>query len=138
MALNQFVADARLRILGDLTAGRAPSIGEYSEQILSEGRPKGAAQMGSTRYQPDAVFVEFIFPAPGTTSTVLTVRLPTLERIVFMPVPTWVVESIWQGEIDGSFHFESDAERLLADFTNQLSPDHNFGLFGDKAPTRRG
>jgi hypothetical protein len=138
MTLSEFVTSQRNAILSDLRAGKLPNIGEYSEQILREGRAKGLPQMGSVRYEPDALVAEFIFPATGSTSTVLAVRIPTPQRIVFMPVPPWVIESIWQGEIDGSFHFESDANRLVGAFTEQLSVANNFSLFGDKAPTRRG
>jgi hypothetical protein len=138
MSLNQFVAEARLKILGELKEGKPPSVGEFSDSLLREGQSKGAPQLGATRYEPDTITVEFIFPAAGITPTVLPVRIPAPERIVFMPVPAWVVESIWQGEIDGSFHFESHANQLVEAFREQLSIANNFALFGDKAPTRRG
>jgi hypothetical protein len=54
-----------------------------------------------------------------------------------MPVPNWVIESIWQGEIDGSYQFESDAHNLLSQFSAQLEPEANRQLFGKKRPTRR-
>ena len=55
-----------------------------------------------------------------------------------MPVPSWVVESIWQGDIDGSYHFESEATELVAEFIEVLKREGNLAQFGDKAPTRRG
>lgn len=98
---------------------------------------KGAPQMGSTRYAPDAIFVEFIYPDKLGKSVILTVKLEAPERIVYLPVPGWVVESIWQGEISGSFHFESDARRMMAELENQLDPEPNKALFGPKQATRR-
>ena len=137
MPLNQYVADARLRIFEDLQKVLPPREGEYSEQTLRDGQAKGKPQMGSTRFEPDAIVVEFIYPEARSASTVLTVRLPSPERIVFLPVPAWVVESIWQGEISGSHHFESDAMRLVEDFRRELDPETNPKHFGPQAPTRR-
>ena len=138
MNLSQFVAEKRSRIFEELGNGTAPSEGSYSESLLREAKGKGRPQMGATRYEPEAIFFEFIYPSPGTTPIVVTIRIDAAERIVFMPVPTWVVESIWQGEIDGSFHFQSEAADLVKDFVGQLEPSANEILFGPKSPTRRG
>jgi len=137
MSLNQFAAETRLRIFEELKMGFVPSVGEYSEQLLRDARSKGQPQLGATRYEPQSLLIEFIYPAVGTSATVVTVKVPSPERIVFMPVPSWVVESIWQGDIDGSYHFESEANKLLADFNAQLAPEANTILFGPKTPTRR-
>lgn len=138
MVLNQFTSELRSKIFEELKLGFVPSEGTYSEQVLRDARSKGQPQLGSTRYEPNAIVIEFIYPSPGTTATVVSVRVSSPERIVFMPVPAWVVESIWQGEIDGSYHFESEAENLLAQFAASLTPEANLAQFGDKAPTRRG
>ena len=135
--LNSFASDMRLKILSELKAGLPPSIGEYSDAQWKEARSKGQPQLGTTRYEPNGLVVEFIFPDPQTASTVLAVRIPSLERIVFMPVPSWVVESIWEGEINGSFQFESEANQMLAEFESKLSETENPALFGPKAPTKR-
>src|SRR3569623_381757 len=116
-SLNAYVSEKQNRIFEDLTGGRDPSEGEFSSEILKEARAKGRAQMGTTRFEPDAIVLEFIYPDPKSTATIFPVRLHTPERILFMPVPGWVVESIWQGEIDGSYHFESEAAKLLAEYT---------------------
>ena len=59
------------------------------------------------------------------------------ERIVRMPVPEWVVESVWQGEVDGSYHFESHAYALLEAFTASLDPEENARRFKGRMPTGR-
>ena len=137
MRLNAYVAEHRRRLFEDLRAGKAPSEGTYDEVLLREARAKGEPQMGSTRLTPDAIELEFIYPEPRGATIVVTVHLDPPERIVFMPVPSWVVESIWQGEIAGSHHFESEAQELLAAFAAQLEPVPNAELFGRQEPTRR-
>lgn len=137
VTLNVFAAEKRRRIFDDLRAGQPPSEGAYSEDLLKEGKVKGTPQVGSTRYEPDAIILEFIYPDPKGIATVLPVRLTAPERIVFLPVPEWVIESIWQGDIDGSYHFESDAQALLAAFQEELSPAGNAKWFGPRAAKRR-
>lgn len=137
MRLNAYVAEHRRRIFEDLRAGRAPSAGTYDEALLREARVKAEPQMGSAHYAPNAIELEFIYPEPRGATTVVTVHLDPPERIVFMPVPAWVVESIWQGEISGSHHFESEATEMLAAFQAQLEPMRNAELFGRQEPTRR-
>lgn len=137
MNLNAYVAAKRLAIFDELKGGLAPSEGTYDEAALAEGRVKGQPQMGATRYEPRAIFVEFIYPDPQTTSTILTIKLDPPERIVFLPVPSWVVESIWQGEIAGSFHFESDAMRLVDEFKTELTEEGNPKWFGPQMAKRR-
>ena len=137
MNLNQYVANIRKRIFEDLLAGRPPSEGDFSEQVLKQARTKGTPQLGSTRFEPYAVVCEYIYPETAEAATVLTVRLTPPERIVFLPVPDWVVESIWQGEVSGSCQFESDAERLVAEFRAQLAEGANERWFGPQPAKRR-
>ena len=137
MPLNAYVAERRRRIFDALTAGQPPPEGSYDESILAEGRAKGTPQMGATIFKPDALLLEFIYPAEGGASTILTVSLSLPERVVFLPVPPWVVESIWQGEIDGSYHFESDARRLVTAFGEELEPARNAVWFGPRPGKRR-
>lgn len=137
MNLNVYVAERRRALFDDLRAGRMPSEGTYDETGLREARTKGEVQLGSARFSPTAIDLEFIYPDPKGVSSIVTVRLTPPERIVFMPVPGWVVESIWQGEISGSHHFASDARALVAAFQAQLEPEANAALFGRQEPTRR-
>lgn len=137
VTLNAFVADLRLRILRELENGELPSVGVFDEAVLKEGRMKGAPQMGATRYRPHEIAVEFIFPDAKSSATIFTVRVEPPERIVFLPVPEWVVESIWQGSVSGSFHFESQAKDLVRQFASLLEPDANEAQFEAKSPTRR-
>lgn len=126
-----------MRILDELKAGQAPSEGAYDEALLREARAKGAPQMGTTRFEPETIILEFIYPEAHGTTLILAVRIVAPQRIVFLPVPEWVIESIWQGDIDGSYHFESDAERLVEAFRGQLTPEGNKFWFGPRQPKRR-
>ncbi len=137
MKLTQFASEAKRRIYDRLRQGLPPGEGRFSEQQWKDGQAKGTPQMGSTTFAPHAIGIEFIYSASGTATTVLTVEIDVPERIVFMPVPKWVVESIWQGDIDGSYHFESDATALLSELSTSLEPANNAALFGPKQATRR-
>lgn len=136
LPLNAFAAQVRLRMLDRLVQGLDPGEGEWDPTQLAEGRVKGTPQMGATTYAPHEIRFEFIFPDPLSSATILTVRLVPPERIVFLPVPEWVVENVWQGDVQGSHHFASDAERLVAAFTELLTPEANAPLF-DPQPAKR-
>lgn len=137
MTLNAYAAERRLALLEDLRAGRDPSEGSFDVATLEEGRAKGEPQLGATRFEPDAIWLEFIFPDPQRSATVLTIRLDPPERIVFLPVPEWVVESIWQGDVAGSYQFESRARELVANFVTELEPGANRKWFDPQPPKRR-
>lgn len=139
MGLNEFAADLRHELFSDLSEGRPPSTGTYSDAIFQTAKTKGSPQLGATHFEPDAVVIEFLYPDHAGATAILAVRVTTPERIVLMPVPSWVVESIWQGEIAGSHHFESEANSLLEEFVRKLAPEENARLFGEtKLPTGRG
>jgi hypothetical protein len=112
MTLNDWTAETRKELFAALSAGRDPA-GEFDRQTLNEGRTKGKPQFGSTRYEPDAVVFEFIFPDARSAATILDVRVRTPDRVVWLPVPPWVIEQIWQGEITGSHHFAAQAREML-------------------------
>lgn len=137
MQLNEYTAQKKRAVFEDLLAGREPAEGAFDAKVLAEARVKGKPQMGTTVYHPDAIELQFIYSDPKSSATVLRVTVPSPERIVFLPVPGWVIESIWQGEISGSYHFERDAEELVKAFGELLEPDANRALFGPKPPTRR-
>lgn len=135
MTLNQFAAERRRAIFEVLQTGGVPE-GDFDEKRLRELQAKGKPQMGSTHYRRDAVVFEFIYPEPGAASSVLEVAVPSPDRIIYLPVPDWVIEHIWQGEIEGSFHFQSDAEAMIAAFREAAIADDS--RFGGEAPRRRG
>lgn len=137
MNLNSYAATVRLRVFERLRQGLAPEEGEWDEAVRQEAKLRGAPQMGATRYEPHAIRFEFVYQDPRGGANVLTVTVPSAERIVYLPVPNWVVEIIWQGEIGGSYQFESDAERMVEAFRALLSPENNAALFGPKPPTGR-
>jgi len=128
MSLNAYVAARKRALYDELLTGQEPSFGEYDPALLREARAKGAPQMGSTSLSPDRITVEFIF-CDQQGATVLPIKLEPPERIIFLPIPEWVIESIWQGEIDGSYHFESDAVVLVEHLLSSLEPEANAALF---------
>lgn len=136
MKLNEFVATTRRVLFEQLKAGLEPQVGTWDATLLADAKSKGTPQVGTTRYEPDAVVFEFVYPDSAST-VVLAVRVASPHRIVLLPVPAWVVEQIWQGEIDGSYHFEPDALQLVAEFTQALNPEENAKRFGPKQPLRR-
>lgn len=137
MRLKEFISEKRKAIYEDLLAGREPREGRFDAELLKEARTKGSPQLGAVVLEPRRVCLEFIYPAPQANTVVLTVSLDPPERIVFMPVPSWVVEHIWQGEIDGSHFFESEARRHLRDFEDLLGEAANAALFGDRRAKRK-
>ena len=136
MTLNEYAARQRMTIYEELRAGLAPSSGSYDAALLKEAKSKGLPQMGTTRYEPHAMLFEFIYPDPLGSPVIVTVRLESQERIVFMPVPTWVVENIWQGDIAGTHHFETEAGRLMQELEGELSPEGNLRWF-ERQPAKR-
>ena len=137
MNLNAYAAERRLSFFEDLKRGWPPRDAEFDEAVFKEGKVKGEPQMGTTRYEPHAIVFEFIYPDASSSATVLSVRIAPPERIVFLPVPEWVIETIWQGDIDGSYHFESEAMRLVSMLQSELGADANLKWFGKRDPKRR-
>lgn len=137
MTLNEFAAKKKLALYERLRSGLEPDEGQFDANLLREAKALGSPQMGTTRFEPNQIHQEFIYSAPGQTTVVLSVTLPSPERIVYLPVPNWVIESIWQGDISGSAHFESDAKALVDQLLRELEADRNAAHFGPQAPKRR-
>ena len=135
--LNSFIAQSKREIFDDLLAGGTPRVGAFDSGQLEQGRTLGAPRMGTTTLTPDTVTHEFLFGEGGGTPLVFTVHILAPERIVFLPVPGWVIETIWQGEIAGSYVFASEAEGHLATFTGLLEPEANAQYFGPERAKRR-
>lgn len=129
MNLNEYSAKKRREILDDLLAEREPSEGEWSREVLAEARKIGRPKMGPILYEPWAMSLQFPFAGQGTEAIVFTVRLNAPHRIVHLPVPSWVVENVWQGDVAGSFHFEPDALALVEEFRAELSEERNPAFF---------
>ena len=127
--LQDFVSDARRRVFDDLVNGVPPSLGSVDLDAFAKARDRGKPQLGTTQFGQHEVRLEFIYPDSRTAAILLEVCIPTPERVVFLPVPGWVVEQIWQGEITGSYAFESDATALLEAFRQDLTPDANLRHF---------
>lgn len=131
------MATQKKAILDDLLTGNEPSFGSFDSALLREGKVKGKPQMGTTRFKPEAVHLEFIFSDPSSSATVLTVTVQPPEKIVFLPVPEWVIENVWQGEIDGTHQFESDAKFLLESYSASVFSEENRKWFGPRPAKRR-
>ncbi|MCS6918940.1 MAG: hypothetical protein NZM28_04150, partial [Fimbriimonadales bacterium] len=129
MTLREFVRDQIQAIFDALKAGGAPPVGEYDPAQLKECQRRASPQVGATNFQPDAVLLEFIYQDASLGPAVLSVRVPAPEPIVYMPVPDWVIEDVWQGDVTGSFRFASEAERLIAAFREQVFTDKNRAFF---------
>jgi len=137
MNLNQYAAEKRLALLDDLRKGLPPREGTYDADVLKDAKTKGTPQMGTTRYTPSEIVFEFIYPDPHGTAIVFEVTQTPPERIVFMPVPAWVIENIWQGDISDTHHFEPDAMRLVEELGAELSPNANLKWFERQSAKRR-
>lgn len=132
MSLYEFAAEKKRAIYADLLAGKDPSQGTFDKELLAEGRRKGDPQIGSETYRQDEIDLQFIFPEAGNSATILTVTVPSPERIVYLTIPKWVVISVWQGEVFGTYAFESDAEKLVQEFLATLEPQANPEHFGEQ------
>lgn len=136
MNLGAYAAEKKASLFERLIAGLPPDEGSFDETCFAEAKDKGLPQMGATRFEPWHIVFEFIYPASGKP-LLFTVQLDSPERIVFLPVPKWVVENIWQGNIDGSFHFESEAITHLAAFREELGERENAKWFEPQPAKRR-
>ena len=137
MTLSEYLAATKRAIHADLVKGDSPKLGKYDEDALAMLRSRGEPQMGVTVLKPENVRFEFIYPHSDGSVELLAVDLQPPERIVFMPVPAWVIETIWQGSIDGSHHFESDAKRLQHELLESMKPLQNKKLFARHQPKRK-
>lgn len=134
--LSAFAAREKRRIYESLQARMSPDGVSFDAELWQRAADLASPQMGSTIYRPDRILFEFLYAKPGAETVVLTVELPVAERIVFLPVPGWVIENIWQGDIDGSYHFESDASRLIEDYGAEIGPEANLRWF-ERQPAKR-
>ncbi|MFN7161486.1 MAG: hypothetical protein ACK4NB_00310 [Fimbriimonadales bacterium] len=138
MTLREFVRDHIQAIHAALQTGSPPPIGAYDAAQLQECQRRASVQVGTSRFLPDAIVLEFIFQDASLGPAVLSVRIAAPEPIVYMPVPDWVIEDVWQGDVTGSFRFLSEAEQLLEAFREQVFTERNRAFF-EKAdlPRRR-
>ena len=137
MVLNTYVAQMKREIFDRLRQGIPPHIGAFDESVWTEAKDLGAPQMGTATFMPNSIQLEFIFRDPLSSNLVLLVTLDAPERIVFMPVPGWVHQEVWQGEVDGTFRFESEAFGLAKALEKELAPGENDKWFEKRLPTTR-
>lgn len=137
LVLSAYTAEKKRAIFEQLLKGEKPGEGEFDRGIWVEAKDKGRPQMGTTVYAPDTISVEFVYSDPAGGSMVLKVKLESPERIVFMPVPTWVHQEVWQGHVDGTYRFESEAKEMMAKFELELAEGKNEEWFGKRMPMNR-
>ncbi len=138
MKLGEYSALKKKEIFNSLLTGERPQ-GEFSEALLREARMRTAnPQMGSTQYEPNAIVFEFIYPSAGEAAILVSIKIVSPQRIVYLPVPGWVVQSVWQGDVLGSFHFEEDARALLRAYEDELETEANSAHFGEDASSGGG
>ncbi|MBL8067905.1 MAG: hypothetical protein JNM28_05610 [Armatimonadetes bacterium] len=136
LRLAPYAAQLKREIFDALRAGSPPPLGEFDEDVWRAAHAKAEPQMGTTVFAPDRMVFEFIYQSPDGT-TVLPVAIQAPERIVYLPVPEWVVENVWQGEVLGCFAFESEADAHVEQLRRQLSPEGNRPLFDRPGPKRK-
>lgn len=137
MLLKEFVVHKRKVILEDLKNGKAPKEGKYDKGFLTSYSANDTIQLGAVKFQPYSMTLEYIFTDKQKNSHIFSVELEVPERIVFMPVPTWVIQSIWQGEIQGSYYFQTEAYRLLDEFKLNLEESQNLNCFNAEPEKQR-
>lgn len=130
--LREFSAVTKREIFERLLSGHTPASGEFDAGLLAQSKDLGEPKMGTTHFAPHAITHEFLYGS-GSDLKIFAVTLTAPDRIVYMPVPSWVVENIWQGSIDGTYHFAADAERLLSEFQVLLEASANAATFGVRA-----
>src|SRR5215210_5634979 len=101
MILATFAGERKKAIFEALSEGLPPAEGAFNETLFKEAKDKGRPQMGATRFTSSTIVFEFIYVISNGAPIILSVTLEAPERIVFMPVPEWVVVSIWEGEVSG-------------------------------------
>ncbi|MGQ9881576.1 MAG: hypothetical protein ACUVSV_12050 [Armatimonadota bacterium] len=137
MTLREFVNATRKQVLDALLHKQPPPIGHFDPKRFEEAVQMREVQMGGTRYTPHSVILEFVFlhDNPGAP-LILCVEVDTPEPVVFMPVPEWVQEDVWQGEVKGTFRFRSEAEQLIGSFRHHVLECDNPHYFEER-PTPR-
>lgn len=137
MTLNAYLAELKLKAFEGVKDGRIEAGFQGDQALLSVLSAKGKPTLGTTVLAPSNVSFEFVFTFPDGQSEVFALQHEPSERIVFLPVPEWVVESIWQGEVQGTYCFESEAKERLARFALELDPAANAKWFEKQGPKRR-
>ncbi len=137
MTLNEYLARQKRKAYDDILSGVAPHGFRCDVALLRDLIERGKPTMGTAVLKPDLIVFEFIFSLDDAQTEVFLVELDPPERIVHLPVPEWVIESIWQGEVQGSYHFESDAKFLIDKFASELEPLLNAKWFEKQKPKRR-
>ncbi|MDI9634780.1 hypothetical protein QPK87_37895 [Kamptonema cortianum] len=132
LKLSVFAAEKKTQIFENLLAGLPPAEGKFDEETWAIARKKEKPQMGVTTYSQNSMSFEYIFQDPLGSSVVLSVDLDSPERIVYLPIPDWVVCNIWQGDVSGSYVFESEAKEAMERLRHLLSPEENESIFDQR------
>ena len=137
MKLNVWVAENKRSIFDNLVQGTPPQIGRFDEILFKEVLNLNAPTMGKTVFAPNGVSFEFVYQVQDSSAIIFPVWVESPHRIVYRPVPDWVIENIWQGSIAGSYVFEPEANEAINDFVARLTPNTNQFEFEQKQPVGR-
>jgi len=138
MTLREFTNTTRKQVFEALQHKTPPPIGHFDLKTFEEAIQLRQVQMGGAHYTPHSVVLEFVFlhDSPGAP-LILSVEVETPEPVVYMPVPEWVQEDVWQGEVKGTFRLRSEAERMLSDFRHHVLECDNPHYFDERPAPRR-
>ncbi len=138
MTLREFTNTTRKQVFEALRHRMPPPIGHFDRKTFEEAVQMREVQMGGAHYTPHSVVLEFVFlhDNPGAP-LILSVEVETPEPVVFMPVPDWVQEDVWQGEVKGTFRLRSEAERMLNAFRHHVLECENLHYFEERPVPRR-
>lgn len=129
MTPYEWAVGKRRTLLETLKAGGRPGDATFDAAAVDAALAKGSPREGAIRFAPDAAIVEVHVAFAGSAPVILPFRFLAPERIVWMAVPEWVVENVWQGEVTGRHLFESEAWAALDRVAAGLMPEPNAAAF---------
>ena len=100
MRLNEFLAVEKRRAFEAVLTGSKPVGMRCDEGRLKALFEKGKPTMGTTVLNADQISFEFVFTLDDGQTEVLSIVLDPPERIVYMPVPEWVVENLLKNALE--------------------------------------
>jgi len=138
MTLREFTNTTRRQILEALQHKQPPPVGRFDQKTYEEAMQMREMQMSSAHYTPHSVILEFLFWHDNPSAPlILCVEVDTPEPVVFMPVPDWVQQDVWQGEVKGTFRLRSEAEQLIEAFRHHVLECKNPDYFEERPAPRR-
>ena len=117
MTPYEWAVGRRRTLLETLKAGKRPDDATFDAGAVEAALAKGVPREGAIRFLPDAAIVEVHVAFAGSAPA------------IWMAVPDWVVENVWQGEVTGRHLFESQARAALDRVAAGILPEPNAAAF---------